>query len=690
LTAISIDTETTGTDLYHGAKPFFVTTCDEEGNQQWWEWDVDPLTREPIIPYADIKELRLAFSFAGEFVFQNAKFDVTALNSIGRFDWPWNRTHDTIYSGHLLATSHPHDLTSMVSEYLGDNIEPYEKKLEEAVKECRQYCRLHLGVEPMVSPDGEVFGEPRWRIAAKNLPDMPSAKEKTWKYDSWLPRALAKHLNKPKDHYWWTVLSEYANADSFYTVELWKAHCQELRERKLWRIYDNSRRLLPIVHGMEKHGVTADGVEARKLRKLYREEGDRLGRLCVNLASEYGYFLQLPKSGNNKSLVDFIFNVMRLPPAGETESGKPSLDKSALDIYTDTLEKGGKPEVFIKSLRGKRGYDTACNYLDNYERYWLPNGTPGWYVLHPSVNPHDTKTLRFSFSHPNSANISKQEQANLRQMFGPMPGREWYSGDGENLELRIPAFEAGEEEAIDLFMHPERPPYFGSFHLLVFATFYPKLFAKHGIDCKTLFEATYYQWTKNFDFAVIYGCQEETGDRTAHLRGAFRMFRDRLPAIARLADRQIEFAEKHGYVETIPSKFVDPERGYPILCQRTHWGKVMPTTPLNYHVSGSAMQWMRSGMIKCQDQLDAWHDESGFDGRIAMQVHDELVFDFPAGKMSPVDEMNKKSKFRLGSNLWRVRALRDIMQTCGDDIGIPTPVALEWHPKNWAKGVKIK
>ena len=55
---VALDTETTGLDFEHGAKPFMVQVCDEGGNQQWWEWQVDPLTRQPKIIKNDLKEIR--------------------------------------------------------------------------------------------------------------------------------------------------------------------------------------------------------------------------------------------------------------------------------------------------------------------------------------------------------------------------------------------------------------------------------------------------------------------------------------------------------------------------------------------------------------------------------------------------------------------------------------------------------
>ncbi len=57
---LAIDCETTGLDLRHGAKPFMVQFCDDKGVQTWYEWDVDPLTRQPDIPKRDLGQIQSA------------------------------------------------------------------------------------------------------------------------------------------------------------------------------------------------------------------------------------------------------------------------------------------------------------------------------------------------------------------------------------------------------------------------------------------------------------------------------------------------------------------------------------------------------------------------------------------------------------------------------------------------------
>src|SRR5262245_53920896 len=89
---LALDTETTGLDLWHGCRPFFVSVMDEHGNLQFWEWDVNPFTREvgivewkgqkcgfiPGPPSKDKQELTTLIK-ENDFVLHNTKFDARAL-----------------------------------------------------------------------------------------------------------------------------------------------------------------------------------------------------------------------------------------------------------------------------------------------------------------------------------------------------------------------------------------------------------------------------------------------------------------------------------------------------------------------------------------------------------------------------------------------------------------------------------
>lgn len=731
---LSIDCETTGLDFFHGSRPYFVTTCDDEGNQQFWQWSVNPLTRDVSVPLEDVAALqRLVSSVRGKMKYgkevadkyrivgQNIKFDVAAFSSIGVKDWPWNMTDDCIFAGHLLASNQKHDLYSMAVQFMGylkgfKDPQHLEDKLEEAVKAARQYCRRHL---------------PTWAIAKKGRADMPSVKDKSWKQDAWLPKTLRDFryatgdpLPEMDEHPDWDdVLELYANADSALTLVLWKVQRQALRDRGLWEIY--RKFCLPrsqVAFQMEQRGVSGNSCRQRELTEVFADGSDRAGRTCVGIAASVGHRLELPKSGNNKSLQECMFDRLKVPPVKWTPNGQPSLDKAAMDGWVTSLPAGSKQLMFVKQLLAKRKRDTALSYLESYQRFWLqlPGHPEEWFVLHPSLNPTGTDTLRWSSANPNSQNFSKSEYIcpwcdgekcqqcgftgkeghSLRYILGPAPGREWWSLDAKNIERRIPAYEAGEEEIIALLERPDEPPYYGSEHAMTGHTIRPEVFETclnergelDGRIYKKRHAATFYQWDKNFNFAVQYGCQEKKGDQAAHVQGAWRRIKQRFKRQEELNQHWIKHANRHGFVETIPDKSVDPSRGYPLLCTRTEWGGALPTVPLNYHVQGTACWVVTRWMIEAQRQLDAWRAEGGFDGHISMQVHDELVLDFPKlgdPTRHTTTLVRGEDVNRDADNLWRVKVIQGIITKIGQDIGIPLFSGAEFHPETWAEGTTI-
>ena len=678
---ISLDTETTGLDLHHGARPFLVTMCDEDRANTWWEWNVNPATRNIVVrDVKDLFDVQAMIDSAGVLVLQNAKFDYAGLRLLFQdhgleLRWDWSKVRDTLLAGHLLASNHPHDLTSMAMEYLAADVQPYEDAMEVAVKEAKRKAPKD------------------WRLAKKGLPEMPSAKESTWKNDCWLPRQLAEELKLPADHSWRTVTAEYANSDSVVTLALWKVQEQLIKERHLGKIYAERLKLLPTIAKVEWRGMTVSKSRFEELYARLTAEADEYHRRCVYLADRD--IESLPVNGCSNALKHVLFEKFKLESPKKTPKGQPSTDKYVLDHWLATLPQRSKPLLFVQSLRGYRRRKTAVGFLDSYRTYWLPTDDPDTMVIYSSLNPTGTDTLRFSSERPNEQQISKQEDVNLRYIFGPRPGREWYSMDASNIELRIPAYESDERMMIQLFERPDDPPYFGSNHLLFFDILHHDLFAKHGRDVKKVFASTWYGWTKNGDFAIQYGAVAESGtaDRAYHVAGAQEKIESRLTKVKQLSKKMIEFANLQGYVETMPDKSVDPGRGYPLLCTRSRWGNVTPTVPLAYHVQGTAMWWMSKAMVRCQEYLDEHNAsrEPGYHVYMIAQIHDELVFDFPKTDVPPTEVKDwETDRFNyLRSNLPTVNKLKSLMEQGGDDVGVPTPVNVEYHPACWAEGVEV-
>lgn len=730
---ISFDVEATGLDIAHGVKPFLVTSTEEDGTIRYWEWSVDPLTRIPEIPEDDLADIAELLDAADIIYLQNAKYDARAIRTIG-LELPWDKVRDTLIMGHLLASNHPHNLTDMCMEYLHRDIEPFEKAIEGVCKIARAIVRrdypswkiANEGVEGMPSVTG----------SSKRDEDKP------WKNDMWLPRALIKAGCKQYiPEAWATVCSDYANADSEHDLYLGLELDRLIVERGLQAIYEHRMKLVRIACEMEEYGVTCIGSYTESTITQYQEYTAESANKMHCIAAKYNYDLELAEGASlNDSMREFFYGSIRqacpnckyrrvvkhwngeepsqepcpkcltrkklpqrvtltttridtlnLQVITSKKSGNASLDKDAMQEYLATLD--GDALEFVKLLTDKRKYDTDLTYMHAYRRFWLPiyiegcvgNGyETGYYRIHPSLNPCGTDHLRWSSNSPNCQNISKLEEGNrisIRNCFGPAPDREWWSMDFQNIELRIPAYESGEEAMIELFEKPTEPPYFGSYHCLNASIVYPDLFwplAETEGAFKKKYKSTEYQWCKNGGFAIQYGCGERKADNTFRRRGAYKLLKQKLPKVAALNQKYITLAERTGWIETLPDRSVDITRGYPILASRTEDNKVLSTTPFNYHVSGTACWCKNTALIRCAAQLERWRREDNFSGYISLEVHDELLFDFPRGK-TPED------------NKPRAMILRKLMEQSGEDLipRIPTPVSVELHTESWAKGVSM-
>lgn len=657
----STDTEATGIDIVHGAKPFIVSFGLKGDKVQSYVWDVNPETRQPLWNAADWYAIAKQLAKDEDNIFQNAKFDLRLLthhDPTKSIRIKWGRVHDILFSAHLLRSLQPRDLTTQTAAWLNTDISYLEQDLLKAVNEARNIAKRKF---------------PEWRIAAKTgLPEMPGAKgeKRLAHFDYWLPRAVAKALKYRKSHPWWDIALLYNRADCVVTRHLRLAHLAELEERGLTKVYEERRKQIRVVYDMERTGITFNYERRNELYNQYKEESDYNARVCINLSG--GNLKKMP-AGRSNALNETLFGYFGLVSNKfSKKTGAPKADKEVIEYWKDTLPRRSKARTFVCNLGEYRQRTTAMSYMNSYGRFGVPalqikKLARIWRRLFPSLNTTATDTLRGASQNPNQQNISKKPGFNLRYLFGPLPGEEWWALDYENIELRIPAYEANETEMVELFEHPERPPYFGSNHLLVAHVLHPEEFERclrEGTSFKDLYKATLYQWTKNGNFAVQYGAIEESGtaDRAYHVKGAQRRIKSRFRKIAALNESCIEYAQEHGYVWTMVDKTIGS--GYPLECEFTRNGRVKPTIPLNYHIQGTAMWCMNKAMVRCYNYLRKNCPEA----KIIMQVHDELVFRFPKG----VGHLHTPK-------------LRKLMEMSGEDIGIPLRVSVAYHPNNYSK-----
>lgn len=76
---------------------------------------------------------------------------------------------------------------------------------------------------------------------------------------------------------------------------------------------------------------------------------------------------------------------------------------------------------------------------------------------------------------------------------------------------------------------------------------------------------------------------------------------------------------------------------------------------------------MMRAMVRCHEYLSSVSDQY----HIVMQIHDEMVFDFPD------DE---------ATNGPIIKQCMKLMAQGGDDLGVPTPVSCTKHSTTWSTG----
>ena len=423
-------------------------------------------------------------------------------------------------------------------------------------------------------------------------------------------------------------------------------------------------RALPVAFDMEDRGITLHKARTLSLREKYKQRSKQEQLTCEKIGRKYGHCIVMPKGAMNDNLRELLLDVMELPPRfnKKAKSQEPTLNAEAMEYYLLTLPEEDERRVFIKALLDKRESDGMVGFLNNYQRFWL-DYQDDIKLIHAQINPADTGTLRWSHKNPNSSNIGKSEDEDgfsLRSCFGPAPDREWWSLDAKNIELRIPFYESGEADMIALFEKENEPPYFGSNHILIFSILWEEIWEKalkehgplHTADfIKKTYKSSYYGWTKNGNFATQYQAGNETADLAYHQKGAKKKIESRFTKLADLNRQQVRFANKTGYVETVPDKEVSATRGYPLYCKTNMWGGVKPTIPLSYHVQGTAMWFTMKARLRCFEQLKICKEEDNFDARIVLQVHDELVFDMTKTEHT-LKNPKKSNLVRIHETVW--------------------------------------
>ena len=562
---LAIDCETTSTDFRRGARPFFISMCDEGGETRGWRAEVDCKTREVYWPYHYKQEVQ---EYLDSYipVFHNAKFDIKALESIG-LHVDISSYEDTLLASHAISSIDKHGLKELAVKYLRYT-DTDELKLQKAV------CRARLKAKKL-----------GWTLGV----DRKGTKQPKWDY--WMPEQIDSTSHE---------LRKYAFGDVERTILLWGIYKELLEAEDLMKGYRNEKELQKVVMKVENNGITLSKDRISAVSSfLSRNKTPHLGKMQF-VAKKC--FKKEINPDSNDDLKAIIYEDFGLEVLKRTEKGAPSLDKEALKELYEKLEEGTYEYKFMRHLLTSKAYVSGVRYLAGY-KCLLHDLCDEWGVLYASFNQSGTGTSRFSSSNPNGQNIGKKTKytvgakeiyvPKLREVFGPLPGYRWLSLDYSQIELRIFAVVSGEQGLIDAL----NAGY--DFHGYVASRIFNKSMEEVTDQERTI--------AKNVNFALIFGAGEAKVNATAGIDNAYELFANQFPNAHAFMAKVIKEVRETGYVRTLD--------GY-----RLSIPYETPYKAVNYLVQGSAGRIIKQAMLDLDKELD-WQDAT-----MIMQIHDELIF----------------------------------------------------------------
>jgi DNA polymerase-1 len=397
---------------------------------------------------------------------------------------------------------------------------------------------------------------------------------------------------------------EYACAEADMVFRLREVLEQSLRKTGTAALlHDVELPLVSVLAEMEWHGIAIDVPWFHSLKSRFAKEREAVERRIYESAGEQFNI------NSNKQLGTILFEKLRLPVGKKTATG-PSTDASVLQELADdghTL-----PSLLMEYRELSKLENTYLDILPT-----LVNPRTG--RLHTSFSQTVAATGRLASSDPNLQNIPIRRQLGkeIRKGFIPEPGWMMLAADYSQIELRLLAHLSHDPAFVEAFRAA------GDIHRQTASI----IFGVSLADVTSEMRAR----AKTINFATIYGQGAHALSRQlkvehAEAKAFIDTYFERFAGVRRFLDESIEKARERGYVETIFKR----RRYVPELKDRNFNIRAFgERTAQNSPIQGSAADLIKVAMIHIDHALTARHLQA----RMLLQVHDELVFEYPAEEL---------------------------------------------------------
>ncbi len=404
----------------------------------------------------------------------------------------------------------------------------------------------------------------------------------------------------------------YACENVDYALRLSEPMEKELRDLEMWGLFaDVEMPLVPVLARMEAVGIALDTSVLREMSQGLNEQVDYLESQAYQ---SVGHDFNL---GSPPQLSQVLFEELSLPKTRRTKQGY-STDAQAIEGLR------GVHDIIDIILRWRELTKLRSTYIET-----LPGAVdPRDGRIHTTFDQAVAATGRLSSNNPNLQNIPVRSElgGQVRRAFtardiGKQPVL--LSADYSQVELRILAHMCKDASLLESFRNDE------DIHAATAAQVF-------GLP---LGEVTRVQRNraKVFNFGVLYGltdfglAQREGISREE--AGAFiKRYFEKYEAVKAWRDEIVAQTRQNGYAETMIGR-----RRYIPDIHSANFNVRMGAEriAINMPIQGTASDIIKIAMIRIDKELT----EQGFETRMLLQVHDELIFEGPSSEEDALREL---------------------------------------------------
>ena len=407
-------------------------------------------------------------------------------------------------------------------------------------------------------------------------------------------------------------LKEYAAEDADVTWQLAEALRPQLDPKGQSDVfYDIESPLLPVLVRMEAHGVKIDVQALREFGVQLEKEADAMQKRIHS-------YVDMPFNLNSpKQLGEVLFDKLKLSDKPKkTATGQYQTNEQVLQSLN------GLHPIIADILNYREVTKLKSTYVDA-----LPEAvSPSSGRVHTTLHQLMTSTGRMASSNPNLQNIPVRSEhgKEIRKAFiAGQPGWVLLSADYSQIELRVMAAISQDEAMCEAFAQGH------DIHQATAAKVY-------GVPLDGVLPEMR-RTAKMVNFGIIYGISAfglsqrlgiPRGEAATIIESYFKQF----PGIKSYLDSTVAEAKRTGYVQTLTGR-----RLYlrDINSANATVRGSAERIAMNMPIQGTSADMIKLAMVR----VDAALRQGGYQAKMLLQVHDELLFEVPEAEVEHVRQL---------------------------------------------------